>query len=269
MHARLGQAFNGGDMPARKVYHVDIVTNARAVRRRIVVAEHADLLKLAARDLRHVGHEVVRDPLGVLTDAPARMCPVGIEVPQEGNVPRIVGAVKIRQDRLDLVFGRAVGVGRPARLAGFGQRQYLRRAVHRRGGGEDQLLDPVCAHDFEQHQRAVNVVVVVFQRFHTTFADRFEPREMNHGVKVVLTENGFHGIAVTDIRTIETEVLPREFPHAVRGNLRCVREVIHHGDPIAAVQQFHQCVAADKADTTRKQNVFHVFIPPLSVVKPA
>lgn len=43
VHARLLAALDGGDMPAREVDDVDIISHARAVGGGVVVAEDADL----------------------------------------------------------------------------------------------------------------------------------------------------------------------------------------------------------------------------------
>ena len=55
-------------MPFGEVHDVDVVAHARAVGRRVVVAEDAHLGKASVRDAGHVGQEIVRNAVGIFAD---------------------------------------------------------------------------------------------------------------------------------------------------------------------------------------------------------
>ena len=97
-------------MTARQVDHVDIVTHARAIRRGIVIAEHADRSELADGDLRHIGHQVVGDALRVLADKAALVRADGVEVAQQHDVPLVVAHVKVGKHLLEHSFRLPIGV---------------------------------------------------------------------------------------------------------------------------------------------------------------
>ena len=60
-----------------------------------------------------------------------------------------------------------------------------RRRVAVDGGrrAEDDILHPVRGHHFTEHQGAVNIVMIVEQRFLHRLADRLQPGEMDHRIE--------------------------------------------------------------------------------------
>jgi hypothetical protein len=63
-----GKEVDGGDMAGGEVADVDEVADAGAVGGGIVVAEDVQAGEAAHGDLRHIGNEVVRNPLGIFAD---------------------------------------------------------------------------------------------------------------------------------------------------------------------------------------------------------
>ena len=118
-------------MPARQVDHVDVIAHARAVRRGIVVAEHADRSELANRDLRHIGHQVVGDALRVLTDKAALVRTDRVEVAQQHDVPLVVAHVEVGEHLLKHGLRLAVRIRGGMLRAVFGDGHELRLAIHR------------------------------------------------------------------------------------------------------------------------------------------
>ena len=84
-----------------EVYHVDVVTYASAVVSVVVVTEHTELCTLTNGCLCDVGHEVVGDTIGVLTDGTALVCTDGVEVTEQHDVPLVVGLLDIHQYLLE------------------------------------------------------------------------------------------------------------------------------------------------------------------------
>ena len=93
--ALLKQGQHGG-VALGQVHHVDIIPHAGAVGSGIVVAEDVDLLPLAHHGLGDVGHQVVGDAVGVLTDFAALVGAHGVEVPQQHRVEILVGVGAVR-----------------------------------------------------------------------------------------------------------------------------------------------------------------------------
>ena len=88
---------------------MDVIALAGAGRGRVVVAVDGESLAATDGDLLNVGHEVVRDALGVLADAAGRVRAHGVEVPQEHHLPIGLGVLKVGEDVLDEELGAAVG----------------------------------------------------------------------------------------------------------------------------------------------------------------
>ena len=186
----------GRHMAAGQVDHMDVVAHARAVRRVVVVAEHAHALKLAHGNLRHVGQQVVRDALRVLADKAALVRADGVEVAQQHDVPLVVADVQVGEHLLKHALRPAVGVRAVVLRAILGDRDELWLAVHRGAAGEHQVLHAVVARHVAQHQRAGDVVPVVLKRLLHAFAHGLEAGEVDDGVDVVLVEDGVERLAV-------------------------------------------------------------------------
>jgi hypothetical protein len=84
---------------------MDVVPQAGAIRGVVAAAEDHQLLAASHRDLSDEGHQVVRDALGVFTDAAGRVRPHRAEVAQQGDVPTAVRGIQVRKNILDLLLG--------------------------------------------------------------------------------------------------------------------------------------------------------------------
>ena len=74
------QFFKRGDVTFRKVDDVDIIPDARAVFRGVIVAENVDFFKFPDGNLRDIRHKVVGDTVGIFADKPAFVRADGVEV---------------------------------------------------------------------------------------------------------------------------------------------------------------------------------------------
>ena len=247
-------------MPAREVDDVDIISHARAVGGGVVVAEDADLLELPARHLRHIGHQVVGDALGVFADEPRSVRAHGVEIAQQDDVPCVVCTEDVAQHEFLEVLARAVGVGRAADGALLGEGEVFGSAVDGRRRREDELLDAMRLHRFEEHKGAVEVVVVIFDGFLHALAHRFKPREVDDGVKRVLREDALHHGAVADVRIVKPDLFARDLLNAAERFFARIGKIVDDYDAVAALQKFHHGVAADVARAARYQNVLHTVL---------
>ncbi len=66
-------------MPLCQVYHMDIIPDAGAVRRGIIVAEYPQAGQLAYCHLGNVGYQIVGDAVGILPDEPLGCAPMGLK----------------------------------------------------------------------------------------------------------------------------------------------------------------------------------------------
>ena len=77
-------------VPLGEVHHVDVVPDAGAVRRLIVVPENPQMVKLTYSYLGDVGHQVVRYAIRVLADKPALVGAYRVEVAEHAERPAAV-----------------------------------------------------------------------------------------------------------------------------------------------------------------------------------
>ena len=70
-----------------KIHHMDIVSHTGSVRSIIIVAEHPQFLQLAHSHLGDIGHQIIGDTVGVLSDGTALVSADGVEITQKYNVP--------------------------------------------------------------------------------------------------------------------------------------------------------------------------------------
>ena len=187
-----------------------------------VAAVHGEFLPAAHGDLRHVGHEVVGDALGVLADHARGVRAHRVEVPQEGAAPVRVGGADVLDDLLHEVLGLAVGVGAVAGGVLLVHGQVLGLAVHRGGGGEHNLLHPELHHHLHQVGATRHVVPVVLEGHGAGLPDGLEGGEVDDAVDPVaalvgLGEDLSEGVLVRDVRLVEGHRLAGQVLHPQDG----------------------------------------------------
>ena len=165
---------------------MDVVAHAGTVGRRIVIAEDSEFLALAHSHLGDIGHQVVGDAVGVLTDASAGVRSHGVKVAQQDDVPFRVGFLDVHQHLLEHRLCPAVGIGTLTFRTVLGDGNLHGVAVDSGAGGEDDVLAAILAHDIDQHQRAADVVLVILPRLLHTLAHSLESGKVNAGVEAVL-----------------------------------------------------------------------------------
>ena len=259
-HAGALDLVDDGDVALGQIDNVDVVAHAGSVGRVIVVTEHLNLLELAECNLGDVGGQVCRNALRILADQAGLVGADRVEVAQDDDGPGVVGDVHVAQDLLLEELGRAVRVRGAADLALLSQRQLLGRAIDGGGRREDDLLDVVGAHGLEQHDGAVEVVVVVFDRLGDRLADGLERGEMNHPVDVVLGEDAVHQRLIADIALVALDGLAGDLLDAIERLGRRVAVVVHADNVVPLVQQLDIGVRTDVARAARYQNGSHVFL---------
>ena len=87
MRDRLGVCFG-------KVHHVNVISDASAVRSGIVISEDAHQGLASGGYLCHIGEEIVGDARWILPDESARVCANGVEIAQARDSPVIVACVQ-------------------------------------------------------------------------------------------------------------------------------------------------------------------------------
>ena len=177
------------DVSLRQIRHMDVVSQAGAVRRRIVVAEHLEP-GAADRGLNGARNEMNLRRV-ILPDFAVRIGARRVEVAQRDR-PQSVGALEMDERALDHELGFAVAVDRLLRV-GLGDRRLDRLAVGRTRGREDEGADALGDHGLEHAQRADHVVAIVDGRAADGFADVQKRREVHDGVDAVARQRGANG----------------------------------------------------------------------------
>ena len=173
---RLYDSLERANVRIGKIRDVDVVSEARAVRRRVVVAEHLEPPTSGcrldgARDHMNLGSVIFAD-LGLWIRSRR------IEVAQRD--PRhAMGAFEMRQRPFDGQLAFAVTVDRLLRL-GLGDRGLDRLAVDRSRRRKDEVPDRDGRHRSENAQRAGDVVAIVLRRVANRLADVEKRGEMHH-----------------------------------------------------------------------------------------
>mmetsp|Transcript_3160 Transcript_3160/g.7434 ORF Transcript_3160/g.7434 Transcript_3160/m.7434 type:complete len:280 (-) Transcript_3160:6-845(-) len=234
---------------------MDIVTHAGAVHRVVVVAEHAELVALAYRNLSHERHQVIRTALGVLTDAARRVGADGVEVAQYGDAPLLRRRHRhVAQYLLDVQLRPAVRVG-DAQRERLGDGHRRRVAVH---GGRRREHDGVHAgrrHRFEQRDGAAHVVVKVAQRLLDALANRLESGEVNDGRDSVLVEYLLERRRVAEVHLVELDhLLAGELLDAAHRLPARIDQIVDHHHVVVGLQQLEHGVAADVAGAARDEH---------------
>ena len=122
----------------------------------------------------------------------------------------------------------------------------------------------MVAHDVNEHQGVLDIVVVVLDGLAHRFADGLKAGEVDDAVDLVGIEDLVHRIAVEHVGLVESEVLGGLVAHdsldAVDGDGAGVGEVIDDDDLVAAFEQLNDGVGTDEAGTAGNKDagVFRV-----------
>ena len=236
-----------------QVHDVDVVADARAVGRRIVVAEDREAFAQSGGGLRDERHEVLRHAARQFADQCRGVSPDGVEIAQGDALHPGIGGDRVAQDVFAHLLG--VAVGRGGRLAGrlFGHGLLLGLAVDGARRREDDVPASEFAHQADDVHKRREVVAVVFERLGDRFAHGFRRREVDHRIEFVLLEDLAESRAVAAVHLDEGDVGARDLAHALDGVHVAVREVIDDHDIIAGIDEFHGGVRADVAGTAADQ----------------
>ena len=113
----------------------------------------------------------------------------------------------------------------------------------------------MAAHHVQDDQRAVEVIIVVFDGLGHALAHRLVSGKLDDGGDVrALGEDLLHVLVLGHVRIVEAEVLAGDLLHAVQNHGGSVIEIVCHDHVIAGIQKFDAGVAADIAGTAGNQN---------------
>ena len=237
-----------------KVHDVDIVADAGAVRRVVIVSEDTEAYQLAHCNLGDIGQQVVRDPLRVLADPSGRMGADGVEIPEQHDVPLRIRRVQVREDLFQHGLGAAVGIRDFSLRAVLGDRDKGRVPVDRGAGGEHDALHAVAPHAVAEDQGPGDIVVIVFQRLVDRLTHCLQAGEMNDRVDLFLFKDRVQLLPVQNADLIEPDLLSRDLRDPVQGLAAGVYQVVDDNDLIPGVQEFNTGVASDKAGAAGDKN---------------
>ena len=166
-HVRVGQ-----------IGHVDVVAQARAVRRRVVVAEHLQALA-AGR-----GVDRARDDVNlrrvILAELAVGIGAGGVEIAKRDRADA-VRALEVRKRALDRRAWTRRSVDRPLRMR-LGDRRLRRLAVRRARRRKDERADRFAAIASRTFTAPPTLFAVVLRRLADRLADVQERGEVHHGV---------------------------------------------------------------------------------------
>ena len=202
------QGGEGGAVAFSEIHHVDVITHAGAVMGGPVAAKHLKLFAAADGHLRHEREEVVWDAEGVFPDLSAGVGSHGVEVAKASDPPGVGSTgVEIGEHLFNRSFGKAIGVDR---LNGcrFRNRDTFGEAVDRGATAEDKGAAGMNFHCREKGAGACDVDIPVKEWFFDRFSNRFEPCEMDDGIKGTIAgpsvgEELIEGVGIADVPLLD------------------------------------------------------------------
>ena len=203
------QVLQRADVGVGEIAHVHVVPDRRAIRRRVVGAEHLESRQPPQCSLDRERNGV---RLGLVTfaDLAVRVRARGVEVAQ-GDGLQPMRPVEVGEDALDHQLARAVGIDRRLRMV-FVDRHPVRDAVRRAGAREHEPADPCVAQRLEQRERAEHVVVVVATGLGDRFADVGIRGEVHDRLGPVPAQDGVERIPIARVGHFERA--PRQVAQA-------------------------------------------------------
>ncbi|CDN46185.1 hypothetical protein BN871_LH_00030 [Paenibacillus sp. P22] len=238
----LAQALDGEHMGVGKVADMDVIADAAAVCRRVIFSEYRDMAPLAQCCLEHDRNQM-RLGIMILSDSPAFVSACGIEIPK-GYEPESMRPVEPANHFFHRQLRFPIGIGR-LRAVQLGDRHLLRLSISRSRAGEDDPAHAGAVHRFQQAQRSIDVVMVVFARVLHALPDQAARRKMNDRVDGVLAEYPVQQPGIPQISLVQ---LPAEHRLAM-----ALLQVVDHDNLLAVFQQRRYCMRTDITGSSRYQ----------------
>lgn len=235
--ARSLQIFERHSVSAGEIVHMDVVADARSVRRVVIVSENENFLAFAGQSLHDDGDQVRRiffEARDAALDIVARR----VEVAERGKADSaelVIPTEKFFDGELRetvIVFG--------SRRMVFVDGHVLRGTVDRRGTGKYDVFDMVFRSRVQNVDGSVDVVHAVFFGIRHGFARRLERREMHEAFRAERLEKGVERFGIQDVALGEARFREKVPPQPGR-------KIVENVDFVPGVEKFPDRVGADVA----------------------
>ena len=221
------------DVRIGEIGDVHVIALARAVRRRVVVAE--DLQAAAAGGRLDGPWDEVDLRRMILADLTLGVGAGRVEIPQR-DVADVVRAAEMRQRVFDRQLRLAVAVDRLLRMR-LDNRRLDRLAVCRARRRKDKVLDRLLRHRLQHAQRAEDVIAVILRRQPHRLADVEKGGEVHDGENLAAPQGvpdraRVHDVAFDQLAELHRRAMARD-------------QVVEDDDAVAGAMQRFGRVAAD------------------------
>ena len=230
-------------MRLRQILDVNVIADARAVRRRIIRAVNLHLRFFAERHEQHVRNQMRLDAV-MLAKFFARAGSVEIA---EGDEIQLVNFTIPDEHFLEHQLGLAVRIDRTLRQI-LRHRHAVRRTVSRAGGAEDEFFHAAFHGGVRELERVDEVVVEIFFRVRHGLAYERERGEMQNRIRLHRLDGGENVPLL--FRLGENKVRARIHRRAM-----AFREIVIHRDLMSGVEQFFRADGTNIAGTAGDKNV--------------
>lgn len=184
------EGFECRDMCLGEINHMNEITNARAVRSRIVISENGEGSSFSCGGLHEIGDKIVWGSEREFADESRWVRADRVEVAEGGRAEYSVGHDRrIAKDILADLFGVSVGRSRRFSWGGFRDREHIRCAVDGRGRGEDEGPDAMMERHVEDVDEGSDIVPVVAEWLLERFSDSLKCGEVDDSVDVLPLED--------------------------------------------------------------------------------
>ena len=107
----------------------------------------------------------------------------------------------------------------------------------------------MLAHDVKQHERAGDIVLVVFEGLGHALAHSLQSGKVDAGVEGELSEHFFEAFTVADVNLHEGDGCAADGSHALKRLGIAVAKIVDDNHVVSRIVQFNQGVGADKSGT--------------------
>ena len=241
--------FQSLQMANSQVHHMQVITLAGTVGGIIVATKYGQLFQLPGSHTPDVGHQVVGNTVGIVTQQAGCMGTDGVKVPQQNGTEVGMGGAVVGQDPLDHDFGPAIRRRRLDSRHLFLVRMGIIGSIDSRGGRENQFLAASLLHDFQQSHGAVQIVAVILEGLPDTLTHSLKACKMDNSVDLVVLKYlpQFFFIGAVDL--IEGRYTSGDLTDPLPHIPARIAEIVHDNGMMACIHQFHDGMAADIAGT--------------------
>ena len=236
-----------------QIYHIDIITDARAIWCVIIITIHLKLLTDPRCRLGYKWQQVVGHAIRQLTNHCRWVSTNRIEIAQDSSMEQLICIRFITNNLLVDLLGIAIRRQCHLDWGSLIYRQMLGRwlSVNSARTGEHDIMHIVCFHLFQERNKRHQIVTIVHQWLFYRLTNRLTCCKMNHSLNISIAIHYVtHCRSIIAVNLLKSRLFANNRSNTIQHIFVGIAQVVYNDYIISLLHQFDNCMRANVASTS-------------------